>query len=308
MLTGLIALALLMGVAALILLRATLVAPYDLRVSEIEVAIATLDPAFDGYTIVVLADLHHHPGSGGRHLRNAVRMANDANADLVALLGDYGVSFELQKRASRLLYRRSLPVLTAALRDLRARDGVVAVLGNHDHYAGAAAVTTWLSSIGARVLSNAHIVVERGGARLVIGGVDDVWEGGVDPAGGCANAPAGAPRVLLSHNPDGVLELGRDAHPSLILSGHTHGGQIVIPFYGAPVRNADICDRRTASGWIPNALAPLFVSRGVGCIVPIRFFCPPEVVVVRLHGPGTGGHGAATTERSETVSGDRSEE
>ena len=283
MLTWLLVLALVTGAGALVLLRATLVAPYDLRVTEVDAPIAGLDPAFDGYTIAVLADLHHHPGSGGRHLRTAVRLTNEARPDLVALLGDYGVSFELQPRASRALYRRSLPVMTAVLGGLQARDGIVAVLGNHDHYADPAAVTAWLTALGATVLRNAHVVIRRGDARLVVGGVEDVWEGTVDPAGGCADAPAEAPRVILSHNPDGTLDLrARDARPSLILSGHTHGGQIVIPFYGAPVRNADICDRATASGWVPNALGPLYVSRGVGAMVPIRFCCPPEVLIVRL--------------------------
>jgi predicted MPP superfamily phosphohydrolase len=108
--------------------------------------------------------------------------------------------------------------------------------------------------------------------------------------------------VLLSHNPDGVERLGPTCRPDLVLAGHTHGGQIVLPGLGALVRFSRICGRHTASGWIPNAVAPLYVSRGIGCQFPIRFLCPPELVIVRLrpgakHSQSDDGHGEGETGR-----------
>src|SRR5207253_9059817 len=113
---------------------ATLVAPYRLRLTHVRVPVQGLPAALAGYRIAVLADLHHWPGIARGHIARAVRMANDADPDLVVLLGDFSVSFEkVWRSSSGWLYDRALPQLTAPLRALRARDGVLAVLGNHDH-------------------------------------------------------------------------------------------------------------------------------------------------------------------------------
>ena len=270
-----------------VLLHASVVAPAALRQTEIDVPIAGLGAPFEGYTIAVLADLHARPASSLRAQRRAVAIANAAGPDLVVLLGDYGVSFEHARAPSVWSYRRMYPVAAPLLRTLHARDGVVAVLGNHDHYAGAADVLAWLRRLGARVLVNEAMILERGGARLAIAGVDDEREGRVDPGAGCAGVPATVPRVVLSHAPDGVLHFADGVRADLVLSGHTHGGQIVIPGIGALVRHARVCGRKTASGWVPNRRAPLYISRGVGCQIPLRFNCPPEVVLVRLRSAPT---------------------
>jgi predicted MPP superfamily phosphohydrolase len=87
---------------------------------------------------------------------------------------------------------------------------------------------------------------------------------------------------VLSHNPDGVRILSPDLGEPLVLSGHTHGGQIVLPLYGAPLTMSRVCGRATASGWVPNPWFPLYVARGVGVQIPIRFGAPPELLVARL--------------------------
>jgi predicted MPP superfamily phosphohydrolase len=132
------------------------------------------------------------------------------------------------------------------------------------------------------VLVNQCVCIERGGARLAVGGVDDFKRGEVDPYGGCAGVPAGVPRVIISHNPDGVTALAPDARVDLVLAGHTHGGQVVLPLLGAPMRHARVCGWHCASGWVPNPYAPLYVSTGVGSFLPLRFNCPPEVLAVKL--------------------------
>ena len=262
--------------------HAVLVAPSDLRTTTIEVPLDGLAPDFDGYVLAVLTDLHHSGGSESRRLRRMVALANAADPDLIVLLGDYGVSFEHSRALSAAYYEQAFPAVGFALRQLRSRDGMVGVLGNHDHYYDAARVAEWLRSLGVRLVVNDHVIVSRGSGRLAIGGVGDALEDAVDPMGGAGGRPPGTPLVVLSHNPDGVLSLSKDAGAGLVLSGHTHGGQILIPGYGAPVTFTKICGRRTASGWVPNGTAPLYVSTGAGSQWPVRFRCPPEVLLVRL--------------------------
>ncbi len=279
---GLIVATVLILVGLGILAHAVLIAPTDLQTRIIDAPIRGLAREFDGYTLAVLADIHHRRGSETKHLRRMVEISNAVGPDVIVLLGDYGASFRHNRPLSAALYEWALPALGFALRKLRSRDGIVAVLGNHDHYNDAARVTEWLRTLGAHVLVNSHVVVCRGDRRLAIGGVGDALEGHVDAMGGAAGRAPDTPLIVLSHNPDGVLSLSKDADAGLVLSGHTHGGQIVIPGYGAPVTFTRICGHRTASGWVPNPIAPLLVSRGVGAQWPIRFCCPPEVLIVRL--------------------------
>lgn len=273
------------GIATLLaaLLYAIVVAPRRLRRTDLEVPIDGLSPAFDGYTIAVISDLHHGGVFWPRaHAERAAAIARSADPDLVALLGDYGISASIFAGASRYMYDRAMRELTPVLRSIEARDGTLAVLGNHDYDTGAWRVARWLSSIGAGVLLNRAAIVERDGAQLVIGGVHDPHYARVDPEGGFAHAPEGAPRILLAHTPDAVTSLSPTARVSLVLSGHTHGGQVVLPLIGALSRHSKICHRHTASGWVPNSHAPLYVTTGVGVSVPVRMFCRPEVLVVKL--------------------------
>lgn len=272
--------ALLLAIAAGV--HAVVVAPSDLRTTVLEVPLDGLSSDFDGYLLAVLTDIHHSGSGESRRLRRMVALANEAKPDVILLLGDYSVSVARSRALSAAYYEQAFPALGFALRQLQSRDGLVAILGNHDHYYDAARVSEWLRSVGATLLVNEHIIVHRGSARLAIGGVGDALEGVVDPMGGAGDRPPGTPLIVLSHNPDGVLSLSKDAGAGLVLSGHTHGGQIVFPGYGAPVTFTRICGRRTASGWVPNPIAPLFVSKGAGSQWPIRFRCPPEVVLVRL--------------------------
>jgi uncharacterized protein len=261
----------------------TLVTPVALRRTLIEVPIADLAPELQGYTIAALSDLHY----GGtfapaRLVHRAVQLANAASPNLIVLLGDYALSHSLLPRLSRLLYEWALPRMTHALDALDAPDGVLAILGNHDYDYDPVKVAAWLRSTKARVLINECFVIEKGTARLGIGGVDDWTHGEIDPHGGCASLAPDVPRIVLSHNPDGALELAPNARVDLVLAGHTHGGQIVLPWLGAPARHCSICDASSASGWVARAPVPLYVTSGVGVLLPFRVNCPAEVLIVRL--------------------------
>jgi predicted MPP superfamily phosphohydrolase len=275
------------GFAALILLaalaRVVLFTPIALRSTRIEAPVAGLAPELQGYTIAVLSDLHYGGTFvPGRLVARAVQLANEASPDLIVMLGDYALSHTRLRTISRWLYVWALPRMTEVLRALRARDGVIAILGNHDYDYEPTRVIAWLQSTGARVLVNDCIVITRGNAKLGIGGVDDWTHGRVDPDGGCRSLAPGIPRVVLSHNPDGVFDLAPSSRVDLVLAGHTHGGQIVLPFFGAPARHCTVCDARSASGWVTRSPVPLYVTTGVGVVLPPRINCPPEVLVVRL--------------------------
>jgi len=246
-------------------------------------AVRDLGLEFDGYTIVALSDLHHSPGEDLAWLRHAVDTANAATPDLIVLLGDYGESFRRMPVDSRRWYNDIMREMTPYLARLRAHDGVFAVLGNHDYYAGAPAVTTWLSSLGIDVLVNRSRCITRSGRVLRVAGLDDVREGHVDTLAGC-DADDDVPTIVLSHNPDGVLHVDPRLRVDLVLAGHTHGGQVVLPWFGALVTMARVCGRTAASGWVANPRAPLYVTRGLGeqLPLPMRIKCPAELLVVRL--------------------------
>jgi uncharacterized protein len=252
-------------------------------VSTIELVIRDLAPAFDGYTIAVLADLHQPPDGDVDWLHHAVSVTNALNPQLVALLGDYGYSFESLPKYSRRWYGNALGAMTEGLRQLRAEDGVIAILGNHDYDADPTMVLDWLRDLGADVLVNRTRCIPRGSHALRVFGLDDLNSGApsIPPDFSAADR---APTVVLSHNPDGVFLFEREASVDLVIAGHTHGGQIVLPWFGAPMTMARICTRRAASGWVPNEIAPLYVTRGLGeqLPLPLRVNCPPEILVVRL--------------------------
>jgi len=254
------------------------------RVTEYRSIVPDLGDPFDGYTIVVLSDFHHrHPFTDLRWLRHAVDSTNAVSPDLVALLGDYASSFKQMPVVSRGWYARALPAMAGEVRRLSARDGVVAVLGNHDYYADAEVVREWLRASGAYVLVNSPTCVVRPGSTLRIAGLDDLKEGRPDPLVGCGLIDQ-PPTVILSHEPDGIRRLDPRLRVDVMLAGHTHGGQVVIPWYGAPVTMSQTCGRRSAHGWIQNPRAPLLVTRGLGeqLPLPIRIACPPEILVLRL--------------------------
>jgi predicted MPP superfamily phosphohydrolase len=278
-----IALAVAAAIALLALAYVTLVTPVALRRTTIDVPIADLSPELEGYTIAALSDLHYGGTIGpARIIGRAVHLANEASPDLIVLLGDYALSHTRVRTISRWLYEWALPRMTDSLRALRAPDGVIAILGNHDYDHDPAKVAAWLRSTGARVLVNECIVIDKGDAQLGIGGVDDWTHGEIDPHGGCGSLAPHIPRVVLSHNPDGALELASTARIDVVLAGHTHGGQIVLPWLGAPARHCTVCDASSASGWVARAPVPLYVTTGVGVLLPLRINCPAEVLIVRL--------------------------
>ena len=241
----------------------------DIEVSQFRVPISGLGRELDGLRIVHLTDIHHGLYFSAESLVAAVELANALEPDVVALTGDY-VSY------SRNFAHSAAEILGG----LRARRGVFAVLGNHDFRVGADLITRALRRSGIAVLRNRHALIRAGGAQLYLAGVDDLgYKPDVPRA--LQRIPRGRPVVLLSHNPR-LVAVAAHFSVDLVLSGHTHGGQVRLPFLER-MRDANQQPRRFHTGWDSWGRTRVYVSRGIGTIVvPLRFACPPEMPVFTL--------------------------
>jgi predicted MPP superfamily phosphohydrolase len=250
------------------------VEPAWTEVVPVRVTLTRLSPAYRGYRIVQLSDIHLGDGMSRRRLEVIVRLANAQRPDLIALTGDFVT------RAAE----RWAPDLVAGLCGLRARDGVVAVLGNHDYQAGAAVIRAALSASGVVELGNATHTLERDGARLHLAGVDDIWErkGRLDLV--LARLPREGAAVLLAHEPDFADVSAASGRFDLQISGHSHGGQVVLPFYG-PLYLPPFAERYPSGRYQVGRMVQ-YTNRGVGTLGrPLRFNCRPEITVFTLETP-----------------------
>jgi len=247
-----------------------------LVVETVEVRLSGLAPQFDGYRIAFLSDMHSSPLVPAWWLERAVEKAVALAPDLIALGGDF-----LDDDP------HYIATLADILKPLRASDGVVGVLGNHDHYVGAQGVREELVEAGVRELLNTSITIERGDAKLVIGGVGDLERDAIDFVAVFAGVGAEVPRIVLSHDPDVFAFWPADQRLDLMVSGHTHGGQARLPILGHPFVPSQF-GSRFLRGLIREETRQLYVSRGVGSSgVPFRWGCPPELSHLVLRSAGS---------------------
>jgi predicted MPP superfamily phosphohydrolase len=247
--------------------------PFNYELTETDVFIRGLPPAFEGFRVALLTDVHHSRLVPVEEVRRVVALTNGAGPDLVALTGDYTTS-----------RRRYVEPCAEALGGLRAPSGVWAVLGNHDHYTDGELTARALARNKINVLSNANTLLRRGADELRLAGVDDWGWGKADWGRALGGVDLSRPSVLLSHEP-AVLDMAETRGVSLILSGHTHGGQVRLPFVGAPARYVE--EFRYMGGLYEREGTQLYVSRGTGMIgLPLRIGARPEVAVIRLRQAG----------------------
>lgn len=243
---------------------------WDYEVTETVVSIKDLPEAFEGFRIAQVSDVHHGRLVSIDEVRRVVALANEARADLVALTGDYTT-----------VGREYVEPCAEALGELSAPEGVWAVLGNHDHKTDGPLTRQALRRRGIIVLTNQNTELRRGAEVLQLAGVDDWGWGRADFARTMHGVDTARPSVLLSHEPM-ALDMPETRGVSLILSGHTHGGQIVLPFVGAPA--AYVWEHlKYLRGMYESEGTQLYVSRGTGVIgLPVRIGARPEVAVLRL--------------------------
>lgn len=242
------------------------------EVKTIEVALPGLPPAFDGFRIVHLTDLHASRLLQADWMQAVVARANALEPDLTLITGDL-VDGTPEARAADVL----------PLRGLAARHGVIAIPGNHEYYAQYVAWMKAFEQLGLRMLLNQHAVIERDGQALVLAGITDsaaarVGQPMPDIDAAMAGAPASAPVILLSHRPVGAARHAQ-AGASLQLSGHTHGGQILGPHLLTQWVNEGY-----VSGMYRVGGMQLYVSNGAGLWpgFPIRLGRPSEITRIVL--------------------------
>ncbi len=247
--------------------------PFSLRqpleVQRVSVPVPDLPPPFEGFRIVQLTDIHHGPYTRVEDLNRLVDLANREEPDLAVLTGDFVLN-------SRRYIRECVGILGR----LEAKEGIYAVLGNHDHREGPQETVACLTEQGIEVLDNRNVSLEREGRVLCLAGVADLEEDKPDLERTFAGVPEERARILLSHNPD-IAEFLDSRRADLIIAGHTHGGQFIFPLIGAPVMPNVY--RKYREGLRGDAPAQVFVSRGIGVtLLPIRIACPPQMSVLRL--------------------------
>lgn len=238
-------------------------------VKRVDVPLPGLDPALDGLRIAQLSDVHVGNTIGREFVEAVVERTNREKVDFVALTGDFvdGKPDALREAV-------------APLAQLRSRHGSFFVTGNHEYFSGASAWCAEFTAMGIRVLRNETVVVEHDGARLAIAGIDDPFASepghGPDLVRALANRPADAPVVLLAHQPV-FAEQADHVGVSLMLSGHTHGGQL-WPF-SALVRLV----QPIVAGLVQVGRTMVYVSRGTGWWgPPMRLGAPNEITVLTL--------------------------
>lgn len=264
--------------------------PRRLIVNSVDLMVKRLDPAFDGLKVVMISDIH-----GGSNavddpmMAKVVARANEQNADLIVLLGDY-----VSETNNAIPPNLKMPMEHVAdgMAGLRAKYGVIAVLGNHDGWYCDMCVRKELTRVGFTVLENEVAVIEHNGKKLRFLGLPDQMKvrnpadysaaarTALQPTGG------GGDVVVLEHSPDilpiitGNLSISPDM--KLILAAHTHGGQVWLPIFGTPIVPSSY-GQKYSYGRIRENNVDMFVTTGVGTsVLPFRFMMPPEIAVVTL--------------------------
>jgi len=240
--------------------------PRRVQLNIHELRFPNLPVGLDGLTIGQLSDLHLGHRYSLTNAHQAIEQLRSAQPEIIVLTGD-------------LVHRRSaISHLPEVLKRLQAPLGIYAVPGNHDYWEGMPYITTILRDHNVQLLLNRHRIIERNGARLLLAGVDDHWDGRPDLKLALGGATEHDFRLLLAHCPD-IADEAAAAGFDVQLSGHTHGGHVRFPGLGP------LCLPR--HGWRYDmghfrvGRMQLFVSRGAGGL-PLRFGCPPEVSLFRL--------------------------
>jgi uncharacterized protein len=240
----------------------------EIDVTRIRLPVRGLPAALEGIVACQLSDLHVDRDEDLERLVLAVEATNAQRPDLVFLTGDYFTGPETM--------RRYLAGFRDAISGLRPRLGAFAVAGNHDHWSSVERITGALEQAGVRMLANESHRLQVRGQPLVVVGIDDLWSRRAEPSRAFARVRPEECTMLLAHNPDTALYV-RHLRPGVMLSGHTHGGVVRLPFYGSPLKLLRI-GKQFYAGLNRYRDFYIYTNRGLGTYwLRIRINCRPEV-------------------------------
>ena len=248
---------------------------HRVEIKALTLTLPRLAREFDGYRIVQIGDIHLDDWTKPERLGGVVKKVNAQQPDLIAIMGDFA-----SRSAKQLDTRR----LTGALRELRARDGVLTILGNHDYLTGVELIRRCIREASVTELVNDVHTLRRGGATLHVAGIDDVMEGGSRLDLLLRDLPDSGAAILLAHEPDFADVSAATGRFDLQLSGHSHGGQVRIPLL-MRLALPPFSHRYTSGLYRVDGMLQ-YTNRGLGFVdMRLRFLCRPEITVLTLRSP-----------------------
>lgn len=249
--------------------------PASLRIQEYETKLKNWPTACDGLSVAIVADIHAGaPHIGLDKVKKVVEITNAEKPDLILLLGDYVIHGVLGGKF--IGPEKTAPILSK----LRAPLGVFAILGNHDWWLDANRVAKAISINPITLLEDANVEIGLNDCKFHLVGISDFREGPHDIRKAMHGVPRRSPVIILTHDPDIFPHLPKQA--SLAIAGHTHGGQVNLPWFGR-LKVPSQYGARFAAGMIVEGTQKYFVSPGIGTsILPVRFRVPPEVSLLKF--------------------------
>lgn len=255
-----------------------LIEPGWVQIENVTLNLSRLSSNFHGTRILQISDIHMGGWMNLQRLQHAADLILAEQPDLLFLTGDFLIGHGFDSNSEQHL-QELIDILTPLAKSIPS----FAVLGNHDYWTNADAVREMLKQSGITDLTNSAFTVSNGSQHLHLCGVDDIWEGDVRLNEVVSRLPREGTAILLAHEPDFADESAATGRFDLQVSGHSHGGQVVIPFYGPPV--LPYLGQKYHSGLYRIGEMLHYTNRGLGMIdPPVRFNCPPEITIFTLDG------------------------
>ena len=253
----------------------------QVEICRVALPVRNLPQGLRGLTACQISDFHLDRAEDLARLDRVVEAINRQRPDLIFLTGDYFSDAEAM--------RRHLGGFRERVADLKASLGVFAVAGNHDHWASFALIEQALRAAGVRVLANESVRLTLPGGDLKIVGIDDLWSKRAEPSRAFREVAADDCTIVLAHNPDTAAYLNA-FNVGVMLSGHTHGGVVRIPFYGSPLRSILRIGKQYYAGLNRYNEFYIYTNRGLGTFwLRIRLNCRPEIAHFSLSEPQPSG-------------------